>query len=260
MVDALVLAGSKNNGPLRNVSQESCEALIKIGPSPMLMYVVDALKQCREVDKIVVVGPTEVKKVIPPEIYWLQSGENIMENIQRGNALMQGHYLVASSDIPLLNAEGVSGFLALCREVKADFYFPLISKDAIEKEFPGAKRTYIPFKEGVFTGGNLFLVNPWVVEQCLKVGQELVDLRKKPVALARRVGLLLFIKFLLRVLSLQEVQEKASHLLGIEGKAIICPYPEVGMDIDKPSDLEMVRQFLGHDKYKVIKDELCRSQ
>ena len=42
MIDALVLAGSHNNGSLQNISHEKFEALIKIGGTSMLSYVLRA--------------------------------------------------------------------------------------------------------------------------------------------------------------------------------------------------------------------------
>lgn len=258
MIDALVLAGSPNNGALKNFCRESYEALIKIGPYSMVNYVVNALKNSGQVGRIVVVGPPEVKKVISPEVHWVPSGSTLMENIQRGGDLMEQHFLLATCDIPLLNPGAVTGFLSLCGDRSADLYFPLVPRQAVEEKYPGAKRTYIRFKEGVFTGGNLFLVNPRAVKQCLVIGQELVDLRKNPLALARRVGISLFIKLLLRVLAIQEVEERASRLLGIQGRAVICPYPEVGMDVDKPADLQVVRRVMGHGKRHLAARKPCR--
>ncbi|GAB6179101.1 nucleotidyltransferase family protein [Desulfotomaculum defluvii] len=256
MIDALVLAGSMNNVHLKNNSSEAYEALIRLGPLPMLWYVICALRNCNEVQRIVVVGPPEVKKELPPDVLWVESGLTMIENIQRGNALMKSHYLVASSDIPLLTSESISGFLELCKELTDDLYYPLIPRETVEKAFPGAQRTYVSFREGVFTGGNLFLVNPRVVERCLTIGQELVDLRKKVFALAWRVGIPLLLKLLFRVLTLQEAQERVSKMLNIRGRAIICPYPEVGMDIDKPADLELICRALGYERCKVAKYEL----
>ena len=34
------------------------------------------------------------------------------------------------------------------------------------------------------------------------------------------------------------------HVLGIRGKAIISPYAELGMDVDKPHQLALVRRIL----------------
>lgn len=258
MIDALVLAGSPNNGTLKNTSREKYEALIKIGPCSMVTYVVNALKNSGQIGRILVVAPPAVKKVLSPEVHWEASGQTMMENLQRGCALMERPFLLATCDIPLLTPGAVTGFLGLCGDNRDDLYFPLVPREAVEGKYPGAKRTYVKFKEGVFTGGNLFLINPRVVKHCLGIGRELIHLRKNPLALARRVGISLLFKLLLRVLTLKEVEERASRLLGIKGRSVICPYPEVGMDVDKPADLQLVRRVLGFEERQVFAKELCR--
>ncbi|NLL17815.1 MAG: hypothetical protein GX262_02185 [Clostridia bacterium] len=71
-----------------------------------------------------------------------------------------------------------------------------------------------------------------------------MSLRKSPLALCRLIGPMFIMKYLLHRLSLREVELKFSRLLGIEGYGIISNYPEIGIDVDKPSDLEFVRQIL----------------
>ena len=245
MIDALVLAGSPNTGALQEVSEAPYEALVKIGPFPMFHYVINALQNSGKVKQITVVGPPELKKYLTPDINWVASGHTLMENLQRGSVYMESRFLLATADIPMLTPRAVNGFLELCGDNCADLYFPLVPRTAVEKAFPGARRTYVQFKEGTYTGGNLFLVNPGAVEQCLSVGQELVTLRKKPLALARRVGITLLVKLLLKALTLPEVEARASRLLGIQGQVVVCPYPEIGMDVDKPLDLEVAGRALG---------------
>lgn len=247
MIDALVLAGSLNNGSLQSVSQEKYEALIKIGNDSMLSYVLKALQNSAEIDRIVVIGPEAIKATLPCGISWIEASTTMMENIQRGASAMDRPFLITTSDVPLLTPRDINGFLDLCGDKQRDLYFPLIPRELVEKEYPGCRRTYIHFKEGVFTGGNLFLVNPQVVESCLTVGEELINMRKNPLALARRVGFSLLIKLLLHKLSVQEVQHKASRLLGIQGQAVVCPYPGVGVDVDKPADYVLISRVMGYD-------------
>lgn len=246
MIDALVLAGSLNNGPLCHCSAAKYEALIKIGPEAIVSYVIKALLQSGEIRRVMVVGPPELQEILPPRIIYVPSAQTVMENLRRGCGLAKGQLLVTTADIPLLTPESVQGFLKLCGDRSADLYFPVVPREIVEQKYPGVKRTYIHFKEGIVTGGNIFLVNPRVVDRCLTVGQELVDLRKSPLALARRVGLKLLLKLLCRALSLREAEARASQLLGIAGRAVICRYPEIGVDVDKPSDLKLVSQALGY--------------
>jgi hypothetical protein len=47
-----------------------------------------------------------------------------------------------------------------------------------------------------------------------------------------------------RSLTMQETAEKACKRLDIKGLAIECPYAEIGMDVDKPHQLEIMRTSL----------------
>jgi hypothetical protein len=35
-----------------------------------------------------------------------------------------------------------------------------------------------------------------------------------------------------------------SKRLNLSGKAIVCPFAEIGMDVDKPHQLEIMRHYL----------------
>jgi hypothetical protein len=50
---------------------------------------------------------------------------------------------------------------------------------------------------------------------------------------------------LLRRVTLEGAVKRASRRLKVKGRAIVCPYAEVGMDVDKPHQLEIMRQDLG---------------
>ena len=72
----------------------------------------------------------------------------------------------------------------------------------------------------------------------------MISLRKDPVGLCKTIGPGFILKFLLRRLTIREAEEKFSQLLGFKGVAVKCIYPEIGMDVDKPSDLDLVEQVL----------------
>jgi len=85
------------------------------------------------------------------------------------------------------------------------------------------------------------LVNPAIVDHCMDVAEEMIDNRKNPLKLCRLLGWSFVIRFLCGVLKLQDVEQRVSQLLQVTGAVILSPYPELGIDVDKPSDLEMVR-------------------
>jgi hypothetical protein len=49
---------------------------------------------------------------------------------------------------------------------------------------------------------------------------------------------------LLRLLTLDKAVALASKRLNIKARAIVCPYAEIGMDVDKPHQLAIMRADL----------------
>ena len=130
------------------------------------------------------------------------------------------------------------------RWVRQICIIPLLKRSINEGKYPGAERTYVHLKEGEFTGGNIVLLKPEIVEPRVGLAEQLIDLRKKPLSLCRFIGMGFVLKYLCGRLTVEEAAERFSRLLDIKALAVNCMYPEIGMDVDKPSDLELVEQVL----------------
>ncbi|HOV79141.1 MAG TPA: nucleotidyltransferase family protein [Bacillota bacterium] len=249
MIDAVVLAGSPNDGPLQECSPVLHEALIPIGGRAMVEYVVDALLNSRQIRRVLVVGPeAELSSMLSGDrVSVAGSAGGIMQNIEAGLSRLPGakRVLLATSDIPMLTSEAVDDFLTLCGDMSGDLYYPVISRNEVEKKFPSTRRTYVSLRSGVYTGGNLFIINPAKFKMCVDNGQKLISLRKSPVGLCRLLGVVFVVKFLTRTLTLHEAEKKVSELLGIKGTVVISRFPEIGVDVDKPDDLELVLKTMG---------------
>lgn len=245
MYDAIVLAGGENSR-LQGCADTPYEALVEIAGQPMVMFVVQALAQSPHVEHIFVVGPAALAhRRFPGNTRVVPGGTTIVDTIRRGMQAL-GHerrVLVATADIPLLTAAAIDDFINRCQEKQADLYYPIVRKEANERQYPGTKRTYVKFREGTFTGGNLFLVNPAIVPRCLPQAERLIAYRKKPWQLARILGWGFVCRFVLGCLDLPSVEKRVEEILGIRGAVVQSPYPEVGIDVDKPSDLALVRRL-----------------
>ncbi|MDR3592705.1 MAG: nucleotidyltransferase family protein [Negativicutes bacterium] len=245
MYDAIILAGGENSKRLSTYTPQCYEALIEIAGKPMVTFVAEALAASRQVDRIFVLGPAEAlaRCKFPPGCIILEGGQTIVKTIRIGMAALEHsrRVLVATADIPLLTAAAVDDFLAQCARVEADLYYPIVPQEVNERHYPGNRRTYVRLKEGTFTGGNLFLVNPAIVERCVDVAEAMIDNRKNPLKLCRMLGWSFVVRFLCGILRLKDVEKRVSELLQVTGAVILSPYPELGIDVDKPSDLEMVR-------------------
>lgn len=241
-LDAIVLAGARNDGRLSEVSNQEYEALIEVNGKAMVGYLIDTLNEVPLIDNIIVIGPNQLKikgidKFIPCQ-------DSLIENIRLSLQTAQSPYsLVFTSDIPLITVEAIQDFLAKCEGNKAAFYYPIIPKEFIDIYFPGNNRTYFSLNEGVFTGGNMFLMNGEVVLRMEELLTKILKWRKKPWKLAYLLGFKFIIKLLTGSLTIELIEEEVYKLTGYKGKAIISEYPEIGFDIDKPEHLNSIEKI-----------------
>ncbi|ABZ83819.1 conserved hypothetical protein [Heliomicrobium modesticaldum Ice1] len=283
-MDALVLAAGPNNGRLRSCHTASMEALIPIGRRPMVDYVVQALRHCREINRIVVVGPLALSDYYLEDqrVTVVSGGKDPIESLQCGLAALAvpagrtepakhdvltdgavladqafsasdkgrdrcekaDQLLVVTGDLPLLTPQVLEAFLHACRSREGDVFYPVVRREDCERRYPDVRRTYVRLQEGWVTGGNLLLIRPSVIPRALTRARRFVRLRKSPLALSRLLGWSFLIRFLLRRLTIAQVEARVSELFRLRAVGVLSSSPELGIDVDKPSDLELVRRCL----------------
>ncbi len=246
MTAALILAGATNDGPLKEISDASNEALIEINGRPMIDYVVEAVAEVPNIKRVLIVGPKEdlAEKYAGVEI--IQNSGSILDNVEKGlNHLAdEEEILIATADIPMITTEAIKDFISQCRQREADFYYPINSKEVSEAFYPGGKRTYIKMKEGVFTGGNVFLVKTKPARSSLPKAKQFIAMRKKPFQLAMILGLSFIFRFITKTLPIAAAEKRVSEILGMKGVAILSPYGEIGVDVDKREDMKAAEDLL----------------
>ena len=248
-VNAIVLAGAPNCGRLREVDSAPYEALVTICGRPMVGYVVNALENAQYVDDIVVVGPEgELRGSLGVKIQIAKPKGSIVQNILSGLEFLpeEKPVLLTASDVPMVTGEIVDGFLEACdaRSPKADLYYPIVERRFCEEKFPGTKRLYIHTKDGTFTGGNIGVMTPAAIRKSAPTADKLIESRKSPLKMASVLGWGLILKLLFRQVTVADCEMAVSRLFGIHGVAVQIPYSEIGVDVDKPSDLELARKVI----------------
>ena len=153
--------------------------------------------------------------------------------------------LLASADIPLLQTATIDWFVAECERMGADFIYSIVEKNVMEGQFPGAARSYVPMAEGRFCGGDLFFVRTAVARHNEQLVRDLLDRRKSAFQQVRLAGFGNVIKFLFRRLTIPDAEAVGSRLFRCDARTIISPYADLGMDVDKPQQLQLARQLLG---------------
>lgn len=259
-VTAIVLAGRLNTGAFKDISPEPFEALIEIAGRPMVSCVVDALIAAPGVGRIIVVGPqAHLAGKLGRGVEVVQHGTGLVENLGRGLAAAgagpdaaagagaanagaaNAPFLILGSDIPLITADVIERLLEACRQVPAFFHYPIVERSICIERFPDVRRTFVRVRDGVFTGGNVFLVRREAAPRLLDLVGSFFAARKSPLRLAGLLGWRTVFRFLTRRAAIAELEGVFTRLAGVPCRAVIFPHPEIGIDVDKPKDLELVR-------------------
>ncbi len=242
-VDAVVLAGGKLKG------EKVQKGFLKIGGVYMAERVIEALKKSPSIREIIAVIPfsqtEEWERKLGVKVRF--SDGDLLTNLKSGlNAFKNSEMvLIASGDIPLITPEAVEDFIFRSSLIKADGYYPIIPKEWVERKFPETKRTYATLREGTFTGGNFILIKPEVIFSNWLWAKKLYEERKSPLKQANLLGFSIIFGFLTRTLTVRKAEKRLSALLKADLKAVITPYPEIGTDVDKREDYELVLRLLG---------------
>jgi len=254
-MDAIVTAGGipLPEEPLYPATQGNSKALVDIAGKPMIQWILDALDQARTVDRIVIVGLTEKSGISSKKpVSYVSNQGKMIENLKAGaEKVLESnpkakYALIVSSDIPAITGEMVDWVVNTAMQTQLDVYYNVIQREVMEERFPGCKRTWTKLKDMEICGGDMNVGRlGMIVDDDRDIWNKITDSRKNPLKQAALIGFGTALSLLFGQLTLQKAEESIMTKLGITGKAIVCPYAEVGMDVDKLFQLEIMREDLG---------------
>lgn len=251
---AILLAGERpgESGFARSQGV-AAKALIPVAGEPMLARVARTLLASPSVDHVLVLtqAPDRLKAEAPdwlgnePRLGWTASGGTIAASIAAVAGREEAPYplLVTTADHALLTPEIVESFL---REAAgADVAFAMVERRTVEAAWPETKRTWLKARGGHYSGANLFALGSPRAKAALDLWAGIERDRKKAWRLLAFLGPSILVGALTRTLTLQGAANRIGRKLGLNAKAVVLPYAEAAIDVDKPEDLRLVEHILG---------------
>ena len=252
-MDAIVIAGGipEPGDLLYENTQGQPKALLDICGKPMVQWVLDALNRAETVDQVVIIGLTPDHGLVCPKIKaYIPDQGGMLDNIKGGAHKVKElnpsaeFILIVSSDIPGITAEHVNWVVNTCMQTKDDLYYNVITQSTMEARYPGSKRSYLQLKDVKVCGGDMNVLRTSKVDENTAFWEQMIATRKNALKQVLLIGVDTLLLVLLRQLDMQKAVEKVARKVNMSGKAILCPYAEVGMDVDKPFQLELMRADL----------------
>lgn len=252
-MDAIILAGGRlsRESPLFKLSGDGIKELIEIAGKPMIQWVIDALDQSEQIDRIFICGlPHNNQLISTRKIFYLQGGKTLMESILVGmDQLIKldptvQKCLVVSGDIPAISRDMIDWVINSASDPEIEIFYNVIPKSVMEEKFPGSKRSYVKLKDMTVCGGDMHIFNPRSTVRDGSKWRTIVESRKSTRKLMFLFGIEILFRVLFKTPTLQEISNLVCNRLEMKGKAVVSPYAELGMDVDKLNQFRILESVL----------------
>lgn len=251
---AIVAAGERPGvNALAAHFNETAKALIPVGGEAMISRVVRTLLATPAIGRVVILAQDTGALTGKHDTQWLADDPRVSFAVSEGSlsrslAAVSGTaaapwpVLVTTADHPLLTPQILEAFLGEAGD--ADVAVGMVERASMLPRFAGNRRTWMRLRDGAFTGANLFAFNNSLAGSALAVWIRAEQSRKTPWVVFSHFGPWLLLRAVTRTVSAREGLRSAGARLGIRAKAVILPFAEAGIDVDKVSDHALAEAIL----------------
>jgi GTP:adenosylcobinamide-phosphate guanylyltransferase len=244
----IILAGGEK-GPLFETTGFVEKALIPIHGQTMVERVVEAFHECPRAGDIVVVGSSRLD-ALPAMTHVrkrLFTGINLVQNLLHAityvkhrlyrSAAKHNGYVISFCDAVFLTPQIIGDTLQTIEAADADAVLHYVDRTSFEVAGLPTKRTYIPVGGRQLTGSTIYYVRKFSkVFGLLPQLARLRKHRKDPQKMLDAIGC--------EASSLQAVEQALLDRFSLNVRLCVSPHPGLGLDVDKPSDLELAERLL----------------
>jgi len=241
----IVVAGAKASEALRLRGVERIH-LLTIQGETLLARMCRSMVDGSSCEVVHVLAPPEVPLPPQPQVRRAAySGElvaDILSVLEHGAD--SEFVLLGSADTPLITPEAVAALCQAAKQRSADVAYPVCEQQVVEQRLGVSKRTYVKLGAVTVTGGNVFWLKRSLMLEQGEMLKQLFKLRKNPLGLARLFGLPFTLRLMAGKLDLPGVERHLSKLFHGNLCAVVLPFPELAVDLDKEADLDFFTKYL----------------
>jgi molybdopterin-guanine dinucleotide biosynthesis protein A len=247
----VALAGGELEEDFRRAGYRAVnKAYLPVAGEVMLVRVLRALRAARAVTSIRCVTPRDAFAALPGAAGLCDAlvapGPDAVTSLLAGMAGLGDaeRVLVCATDMPLISPAAIDGFAALAERTPCDIGYGFVERRAHEARFSGVRHTWVRLREGTFCGSGVSVLRVGAATAISKTLQAFMAARKSPPRLAALFSPRLVLAALLGRLSIRELERRADELTGLVCRGILCPYPELAVNVDRLSDLRTAEHLL----------------
>jgi GTP:adenosylcobinamide-phosphate guanylyltransferase len=248
MTIAVVLAGGPPDDVAALEPGAPNKAFVRIGGVTLVERTLRALRASAKIDRIIVVAPGSAHD--HPALALADErrpdGAKIRMSLRNGLEGLRPDEiaLVSTSDLPVLIPAAVDDFIDYAHDLDADLGYGCVERTVHEALYPTVPHTWARLRDGTFCGGGLVAIKPRVLPALERFIERLGAARKNPLQLASLFGWDVLARFAVGRLSIASAERRASQLLGARVRAIVSPYPETAVNVDRVTDVKLAEKLV----------------
>ncbi|MBV8343635.1 MAG: NTP transferase domain-containing protein [Candidatus Eremiobacteraeota bacterium] len=234
---AVITAGGRIDGAFAEAAGTRVKALAPVHGRTMLARMIESLRAAGA-SRIAVVGGEEVRAASASQIdRFVDESAAGSENLLRALRAWPDDgepLLYATSDLPYVTPEAILAFTA--RVPPTALAVALAEFSDFARRFPGAPPFGITLAGERVVNGGVFALPSGSTEPLAAIAARFFDARKHPWQMASLVSPLVLLRFVLRRLSVADLEALAVRVLHMPARAVRGCAPELAYDVDLPSE------------------------
>jgi len=247
-ITAVVLAGGPPDDVAHTQPGAPNKAFVRIAGKALVTRTIEALRSSASIGRIIVVAPvgSHDDPALAGSDERRPDGIKIRDSLRNGltNLPPDDIVLVSASDLPILDAASIDDFVTHALALDPDIGYGCIERRIHMAAFPNVPHTWAHLREGTYCGGGFIAIKPRVMPHLELFIESLGAARKNPLRLAGLFGWDVLARFAFRRLSIAAAERRASQILGAKARAVISPYPQTGVNVDRVADIALSEELL----------------
>jgi molybdopterin-guanine dinucleotide biosynthesis protein A len=247
-LDAVVLAGGPQDAVAQQHPGAPNKAFVEIGGKTLVARVLEPLRACASIGRIVVVAPPEVRgrADLAAADELRPDGRRITDSLRSGLAGFDPNaaVLIVASDLPVLTVPAIEDFAMRASALDADVVYGCVERSVHLASFPAVPHTWARMRDGTFCGGGIVAMKPRALPLLERFIERLGAARKHPIRLASLFGWDVLLRFALRRLSVAQAEARATKILGAPVRALVSSFAETGVNVDRVSDIALAQELV----------------
>jgi hypothetical protein len=254
---ALVLAASRRGAqdPVAQIQGLSHKCLVTLNGAPMVQRVIDSLRGATTIGRIFVsIENPEILRSVPALAAMLDNGEivavpsegNLAQSVYRAVGAINDPFplIISTADNALHTSELNDYFCTEIDKGSSDVFVGLTRAQLILDKYPGGQRAFHRLKDGAYSSCNLYCIKTAHGVKAAEAFATGGQFGKKPHRIIAAFGIIAFILYKLRLVSLDGVMRQISRALKINVEATLIPWAEGPIDVDNAKDYALVTSIL----------------